>query len=184
VAIAVPVIGAHGGSGASTLARFLGEGAEEAEVDATGQLVGRGVAGGYAAGLGATPLLQWRRRPVVVVGQGTAYGVARVGGLGGLLADHGLLVVAAIVGDGPLREPVAVRARLRAMRGWTTAIVRVPYVTRWRFIDNAAEPPGDYAAAVEQVRAAIRQSGTGRGRGHEHHSSAGRGRRANRKDEG
>jgi len=121
---------------------------------------------------------------VVVVGQGTAHGVARVGGLGGLLVDHGLLVVAAIVSDGPLREPVAVRARLRAMRGWTTATVRVPYVTRWRFVDFAADPPGDYAAAVEQVRAAVRQSGTGRGRGHENHSSADRGRRANRKDQG
>jgi hypothetical protein len=183
--IALPVIGAHGGSGASTLARFLGDGAEEAEVDHAGQLVGAGVddggdCGGIRAGIGATPLVHWQHRPVVVVGRGTAWGVARAGGLGGLLVEHGLLVVVAIVSDGPLREPVPVRARLRAMRGWTTAIVRVPYVTRWRVIDFAADPPGDYLDAVEQVREAVRLSGSGRSRSHQ--SATGKGRRANRKE--
>lgn len=185
VSIALPVIGAHGGSGASTLARFLGDGAEEAEVDHAGQLIGTGLdAGGdYAGiggGIGATPLAYWQHRPVVVVGRGTASGVSRAGGLGGLLVDHGLLVVVAIVSDGPLREPIPVRARLRAMRGWTAAIVRVPYVTRWRVIDFATDPPGDYVAAVEQIRDAVRLSGSGRGRNHQ--SATGNGRRANRKD--
>lgn len=160
---ALPVIAGHGGCGATTLARFLGDGAEEAHVDPAGQLVGVGAGPGRDfAGIGATPLGQWRRESVVVVGQGTAYGAAKAAGLAGQLTDHGLLVVVAIVGDGPLREPVAVRARARAMRGWTLDVVRVPYVARWRFLDQPVDPPGDFLAAIEQIRAATRQrSGTG-----------------------
>lgn len=164
-ALVVPVIAAHGGCGASTLARFLGDDAEEAVVDQTGQLVGLGAGrmGGFP-GIGATSVGQWAGRPVVVVGQGTAQGAACAASAAGYLHGHGLVVVVAIVGDGPLKEPIAVRARARAMRGWASAVVRVPYVPRWRFIDYPADPPGDYAAAVERVRAATRQGESGQGR--------------------
>lgn len=161
-AIVVPVVGAHGGCGASTLAHFLGAGVEEAVADQAGHLVGIGFgARGVFDGIGPTPLGQLRGCPVVVVGRGTAQGATRAGNTAGFLSDHGLLVVVAIVGDGLLRDPVAVRARVRSMRGWTTAVVRVPYVARWRFIDQPDGPPVDYMAAVEEVRAAIRQHVTG-----------------------
>jgi hypothetical protein len=48
----------------------------------------------------------------------------------------GVLVV---VADGPLRTPPAVRARLTMVRPHLTALVTMPYIPRWREIDQALE---------------------------------------------
>lgn len=62
-----------------------------------------------------------------------------------------------VVGDGPWPEPAAARARLRMLAGRVGTVVRVPYVVRWRYVDDplAAPLPRRVAAAVEQIRAAL-----------------------------
>lgn len=60
-----------------------------------------------------------------------------------------------VTSDGPWPLPPVVQARLRAMSGRVHAIVRLPYVARWRFIDHPTEPPARYLAQMKKVSDAI-----------------------------
>lgn len=133
------VVGAHGGAGASTLAGFFDSGA----VSEVSPAEVRSMAGDAST----TPMTT-----ALVVGQGTAKGTRAAVELAGELARSGVRVVVAIVADGGLGEPIAVRSRLRLLRDQVVAVVRVPYVARWRFIEEPANPPERFTAAVNRIR--------------------------------
>jgi hypothetical protein len=70
------------------------------------------------------------------------------------IAPHALVVV----GDGPWPEPRLAALRLRLLGGVVPAIVRLPYVTRWRYVDDpVADPvPRRVVRTLDQIRSAIR----------------------------
>ncbi len=138
------VVGAHGGAGTTTLARFLGPG----YVEVSASEVIDEVAPISAAG-------------VVVVCEGTASAVVSGVRTALALAGRGGDVVLAVVADGPVPAPIAVRARLRAVRDQVAAVVRVPYVPGWRFVDEALQAPGGYLEAITKIRAAAERHETG-----------------------
>ena len=138
----VAVVACHGGAGASTVARLLEPAMDLAWVRDWVD---------YAA--------RWQRHmvPLVLVARGTAAGTAAAtetlaGAVGAGLRPAVLVVVV----DGPWPEPRAARARIRLMAGRVGAVVRLPYVPRWRYVeDPLAEPiPNKIAAAVDAIRAA------------------------------
>jgi hypothetical protein len=68
--------------------------------------------------------------------------------------------VLAVVGDGPWPTPAAVRARLRMLEPHVPKVVHVPYVGRWRELDDplaadAPAPPKPFRAAITTLIAAI-----------------------------
>lgn len=131
------VLGAHGGSGATTLARFLGGDAED-----VGQVLPTSVDPGV----------------VVVAALGTAYGARLAIERAAEVAVRTEGVVVAVTADGPWPTPVAVRARLRALEANVLAVVPVPYVARWRFVDSPDAPPARYLEAVRTIRSAVTMS--------------------------
>lgn len=131
----VLVIGGHGGAGTTTLVGQLGPQAREAGRigPAVEDVVGSAV---------------------IVVVRGTAAGAGHaVDAVGRLRAAGAATVVVAAVGDGPWPEPLAARARLRALAGHVP-VVRIPYVARWRFEDVPSSVPACYERAVTRLRAA------------------------------
>ncbi len=155
--LAARVVAAHGGAGATTLAGHLaaqlGAGVEEPLLDEAGRLVGAGERAN-----GQRQLASWGQVPAVVVASGTAYGTKRaIARSSDLRTRYGVPVVVAVVGDGPLPEPIAVRARLRALATEVEAVIRVPYVSRWRFEDRPSETPDRYRAAVAEIVAVLQQ---------------------------
>ena len=157
-ALAARVVAAHGGAGATTLATHLAAqlqaAVEEPQLDEAGRLVGAGERAN-----GQRQLASWGQVPAVVVASGTAYGTKRaVARSGELRTRYGVPVVVAVVADGPLPEPIAVRARLRALGSEVEAVIRVPYVSRWRFEDGPSEIPDRYRAAVAEIVAVLQQS--------------------------
>lgn len=155
VALVARVVAAHGGAGATTLASHLaaqmGAGVEEPSLDGAGRLVG---AKGRANG--QRQLASWGQVPAVVVASGTAYGTKRAMARSAeLRSRYGVPVVVGVVTDGPLAEPIAVRARLRALSAEVEAVVRVPYVPRWRFEDSPTETPDRYRLAVGEIVAVL-----------------------------
>ncbi len=159
-ALVARVVAAHGGAGATALASQLADvlgpsAVDEPAWDAAGRLVGTGT----SRANGDRPLASWGRVPAVVVASGTAYGTRRaMAKAAELRSRYGVAVVVAIVADGPLAEPIAVRARLRALSAEVDAVVRVPYVPRWRFEDEPSETPARYRAAVAAIASAITQA--------------------------
>ncbi len=159
-ALVARVVAAHGGAGATTLASHLADqlgasAVDEPAWDAARRLVGTGT----SRANGDRPLASWGRVPAVVVASGTASGTRRaMAKAAELRARYGVAVVVAIVADGPLAEPIAVRARLRAVSAEVDAVVRVPYVPRWRFEDEPSETPARYRAAVAAIASAITQA--------------------------
>jgi hypothetical protein len=132
----VVVFGCHGGAGTTTLAGLLGPNAHEAGLD--DQAAVADVAG----------------RAVIVVARGTAAGCRLAVCAAARLTSAGAdPVVVAVVADGPWPEPLAARARLRALAGHVP-VVRVPYVARWRFEDSPTVVPARYDRAVVRLRAA------------------------------
>ncbi len=121
------VMGAHGGAGVSTVVRLL----DPAER-------------GSAVELAPGAQLSQHYIPVVVA-RSTAYGLARTGDL--LTRWHpGVprpwLV---IVRDAPLRPPLPVRYRARALASRTLGIAHVPYLYRLRCTDNPGDALSDKA---------------------------------------
>lgn len=115
----VVVGGCHGGAGVTTLARML-----DRAVDV-------GVAMPSPAG-----------RPLLLVTHGTAGRTLRAMQLLDRAPKLGLRVTALIVvGDGPWPEPGPVRHRLRVLEGTVPAVIRVPYVPRWRYLDDPLSEP-------------------------------------------
>ncbi len=129
----VPVVGCAGGVGATLLCQHLGPWAFD---------VGR-----HDPPYGAERML--------LVTRGTAEGleqaVARVGRM--LQASRGgRSVHLAVVDDGWAPSPVAARARVRSLRPHLAAVVRVPYVARWRYEDAPhLVPSRAYARAVRRL---------------------------------
>lgn len=111
----VLVLGCHGGAGTTTVAGLIGAQYE------WGTHVPRKVYDTSA----------------LLVARGTAHG-AQV-----LLQAHTYLrqlgfppAAAVVVADGPWREPAPVRSRLRMLSAHLP-LYRLPYVPRWRYVDNA-----------------------------------------------
>lgn len=98
------VVAAHGGCGASTLARAL------------------------RLPESATPT---RGRVLVVAARTTADGAARVIELVGALPED-QPVVLALTADGPLPPPAAVRAMRRLLADRLASVVMLPWQARWR----------------------------------------------------
>src|SRR5438270_5734137 len=122
----VVVFGCHGGAGTTTLVGQLGPQAREAgrlSPAATVDVVGSAV---------------------IVVVRGTAAGSRLAVDLVTALRAAGTAtVVVAVVADGPWPEPLAARARLRALAGHVP-VVRIPYIARWRFEDRPSVVPARY----------------------------------------
>ena len=129
------VVAAHGGAGATTIARLIG-----------------GLDGGTRDR--CHPAWLCGRR-VVIVGRATAAGSPRRGRP--LSEPPSVLPVAALVAvlvaDGPWPAPPAARYHARATAGRVT-VIAVPYVAVWRF-DPAAAPPAPLLSAAAQIRAAL-----------------------------
>lgn len=106
-----------------------------------------GVAGGVgtttiAASLQARDLGVYRGGPAeIVVCRSTGMSIGAAHRVVNAVPGKPVLVV---VADGPLRTPAAVRARVRMVEPHVTALVWMPYVERWREIDQVLEQ----AAAV------------------------------------
>jgi hypothetical protein len=136
----VLVAGCHGGAGTTTLAQLVGA---------------------YDVGL-------WQPRPtpypVVTVARGTAQGAARAAWLiRTALAVRLVPVALVIVGDGPWPEPRLARLRLHMLNGQVPALVRLPYVPSWRYLDDPARhPPKRMLRALERLRVAVHSNTPGR----------------------
>jgi hypothetical protein len=132
---AVLVAGCHGGAGTTTIARYLG--ARDGGV------------------LRTTPTELADRTPIVLVCRATAWGTAEADRCITALAytpGRAALteVILIAVADGPWLEPVASKARLRVLSA-TVRVVRVPYVTAWRFTETPEPIPPRYAAALDTI---------------------------------
>lgn len=129
------VVGVHGGAGTSTLAHLLGGGVATADWVA----------------------LANTSTPVVLVARATPDAAAKATDAVRAAVTAGVSVGAlVVVADGPWPEPVASRARYRMLEQEVGAVIRLPYVGRWRY-----EPPSAATAtrsarrALDKIRAAI-----------------------------
>lgn len=133
----VVVFSCHGGAGTTTLIEQLGANAHE---------------GGPINP--ANTVVDVAGEAVIVVARGTATGSRlAVEATAALRGAGATSVVVAVVSDGPWPEPLAARARLRALSGHVP-VVRVPYIARWRFEDTPSAVPARYERAVTKLRAA------------------------------
>jgi hypothetical protein len=132
---AVLVVSCHGGAGTTTLVGQLGATAHD---------------GGRAAALSPQELVG---QAVIVVARGTASGARQAVEAAAALLHAGAIPVVAVVSDGPWPEPLAARTRLRALSGHVH-VVRVPYISRWRFEDTPCSVPDRYMRSVTKLRAA------------------------------
>ncbi|WP_386778802.1 hypothetical protein [Longispora fulva] len=131
-----PIVhGCHGGAGASTLARLL----ELPDLPT-----------------GWAPPPQAR---LLLVARGTPYGSrAAVSVLAALRAQPSLAALAlVVVGDGPWPEPMTATRRLVTLGPLVPAVVRVPFVGRWRYLDDplSARIPRAVTSALARIRAAL-----------------------------
>lgn len=136
VCTSVAVVSCHGGAGTSTLVAQLGPHAHDA-----GPLTA------------ATDTVELGGQAVIVVARGTACGARQAVDAAAALLRAGAVPVVAVVSDGPWPEPLAARARLRALSGHVP-VIRVPYIARWRFEDTPSVTPARYERAVTKLRAA------------------------------
>jgi hypothetical protein len=132
----VVVFSCHGGAGTTTLVGQLGADAHE------------------AGPINPATLAGVASRAVIVVARGTATGSRLAVEAAAALRSAGATsLVVAVVSDGPWPEPLAARARLRALAGHVP-VIRVPYIARWRFEDTPSVIPARYERAVTRLRAA------------------------------
>ena len=139
------MLGVQGGAGATTVAALLRDAVDLSPV-------------GRRRWRWAEYATHWTWLPLVLVARGTARGTADAVAAVDEVATMGLRpAVLAVVGDGWWPEPAAVRARLAMLSARVGAVVRIPYVPRWRYVDDplAAEPPARVSAAVERIRVAL-----------------------------
>lgn len=137
--VLVVVVGCHGGAGATTLARLLYPAMDMALVRDWGR----------------PHLHRW---PTVLVTRGTASTVHAAVGMVAAAHAGGIRPAAlVVVGDGPWPTPRVVTARLRLLGGRVGRVVHLPYVTRWRYLDDplAAPIPPKVVAAAAEIRAAV-----------------------------
>jgi hypothetical protein len=129
----VLVSGCHGGAGATTLAQLVGA---------------------YDIGV-------WRPQPtaypVVLVARGTVQGATRATwSVRTSLAAGVMPAAVVIVADGPWPEPRLARLRLHLLSGLVPALVRLPFVTAWRYLDEPARhPPARVRRALDRLCMAL-----------------------------
>ena len=83
---------------------------------------------------------RWASVPLALVARGTAAGLRAAMEWVAAAAEAGVEAAAlVVVADGPWPVPRAVRGRLRLLEGHVGAVVRVPYVTAWRYVDDPLE---------------------------------------------
>lgn len=128
-----PVVGVHGGAGTTTLCRWLGATAHDHGLQVP----------------------EWDGRPLVLVSSGTAVALSRTTSLAAALVTRPLAVrlLLAVVADSAAPEPAIVRSRIKALSPSLAAVVRVPYVEAWRYLDDplARPAPGGYLRALRQL---------------------------------
>lgn len=137
----VAVVGCHGGAGTTTLARLLYPALDLSLV---------GDWPGFSR--------RWATYPTLLVARGTAAGTARAMETVAAAGTAGVRPAAlVVVGDGPWPTPQAARARLRLMADRVGAVVLMPYVGRWRYLDDPLEDavPRKVATVVTQIDAAL-----------------------------
>ncbi len=120
------VAGVGGGVGVTTLARVL-------QADDEGIYVGQ--------------------QTTVLVCRSTASSVAAATAAVAATTAQPTPLILAVVGDGPWPVPAVVRARLRMLAPHVALVVHVPYVGRWRELDDplaadAPTPPRPFRAAI------------------------------------
>ncbi|WP_248832498.1 hypothetical protein [Frankia sp. Mgl5] len=133
------MVGCHGGAGTTTLARLL-----EPAVDLS-----------LVTDWGRAHLRRW---PTVLVTRGTAQAAqVAVDTVAAARAAGVVPRVLVVVGDGPWPEPQAVTARVRLLADRVGTVVRLPYVPRWRYVDDPlAEPLAPaITVAVERIHRAL-----------------------------
>lgn len=135
--ISALVIGVHGGAGSSTLAHLL-EGAV------------------------VMPTANWTAlrdapTPVVLVARGIPDAAAKATDAVRAAVAAGVRVaVLVVVADGPWPEPTASRARYRLLEQEVGAVIRLPYVGRWRYeAPELATATRSARRALDRMRAAI-----------------------------
>lgn len=115
------VTGVAGGVGTTTVARALGDLADDH----------------------GTVLPEWQGTPLVLVTRGTASGlrVATEAVHELTCTAQSVRVVLAVVDDGPYLPPGTVRSRQRALAPSLFGLVRLPYVEAWRYLDDPLGQP-------------------------------------------
>ncbi|WP_285223198.1 DUF6668 family protein [Frankia sp. AgPm24] len=95
---------------------------------------------------------RWGAVPLVLVARGTAAGLrAAVDRVGGAVEAGVAVAALVVVADGPWPVPRAVRGRIRLLADYVDAVVRVPYVPAWRYVDD----PLEVAAVPRKVTDAL-----------------------------
>ena len=103
----------------------------------------------------------WRPQPtpypVVLVARSTVQGADRAAGsVRATLAAGVVPAAVVVVGDGPWPEPRLTRLRLHLLSGLVPAVVRLPYVIAWRYLDEPVRyPPAKVRRALDQLCAAL-----------------------------
>lgn len=130
------VVPCHGGAGATTLARLLGN-----TIDAGRQ----------------TPSAM-QGRHLLLVARGTAFGGRMAIEATSYFQRYFDVVPAAlaVVGDGPWPEPRSARARFRLLPP-PIRVVRVPYIAQWRWLDDFADKPipNNIVTSIRNLKKAI-----------------------------
>jgi hypothetical protein len=132
----VLVAGCHGGAGTTTLAQLVGA---------------------YDVGV-------WRPQrtpyPVVLVARGTVHGADRAAmSVRATLVAGVLPAAVVVVADGPWPEPRLTRLRLHLLSGLVPVMVRLPYVTAWRYLDEPVRyPPTKVRRALDRLCAALQST--------------------------
>lgn len=130
------VISAHGGAGTTTVCRWLGS--------------------NFVQDWGMAVPPHIGDNAVVVACQATPHGAARSAELIRYLRlntdCNRLLLVATADGRGP--EPLASKARIRTLSAYIDGVVRLPYIQRWRYMDDPlSQPaPSNYFTQLNKVR--------------------------------
>lgn len=136
--------GAHGGAGASTLAALMQPAWDLGPLQ---PLLGLG-----------RPLLRDRERPLVVVARNTVAAARHATNAVTALHQTGTPIAAlVIVADGAGSEPRDATARFRLLQGRVGGIVRMPFISDLRLVDDATaiDLPRRVREALGALRALV-----------------------------
>lgn len=129
------VVSVHGGAGTSTLAHLLGGAVAPADWEALADM----------------------STPVILVARATPDAAAKAtDAVRAAVVANACIAALVVVADGPWPEPVASRARYRMLEQEVGAVIRLPYVGRWRYeAPTPATATRSARRALDQIRAAI-----------------------------
>lgn len=123
----VLVAGCHGGAGTTTLARLLGRTFSTFDVQFAGLT--------YPPNPNGAPLVLVTRNHVDGSRQATEM-------VNRLQRFQVIPLVVVVVADGPWPDPPITKVRLRMLEPLVPRIVRIPFVTQWRYHDTDVAPAG------------------------------------------